>query len=253
MYKHDSPSAEQREALRKKPQDKTPVIYQEWLDLLFLHWEYPEEDIKKNLPPGLKVDTFNGKAYLGMVPFFMRNFSPKGFPALPYVSDFLELNVRTYVYDEKGNSGIWFFSLDADQSLAVWGAKTFFHLDYFHAKMSAEKTGKEIHYKSQRYNMSDRFESYLAYEPEGASFNAAINSLEYFLTERYLLFSYDEKSKTLYKGRIHHKPYDLYNCKVKAWDANPLIIDGFNDPKRAPEHILYSDKQEVDTYFIEKA
>lgn len=100
-------------------------MYQRWRDLLFLHWEYPVEQIQQTLPPGLRVDTYHGQAYLGIVPFFMCDIRPRFLPAVRGISHFLELNLRTYVYDEAGVPGVWFYSLDANQRLAVKVARRF--------------------------------------------------------------------------------------------------------------------------------
>ena len=100
------PTAHQRERLRERPKKKSPVMFQTWDDLLFLHWDVDPDQLQRTLPDGLKVDTFEGKAYLGIIPFYMKNIRPRWFPCVPYISNFLECNVRTYVYDEKGNPGV---------------------------------------------------------------------------------------------------------------------------------------------------
>ncbi len=100
-------------------------MYQNWRNLLFLHWEYDVEAIQSTLPEGLRVDTFAGKAYLGIVPFFMEDVHPRFFPTIPGLSDFQEVNVRTYVSDHRGIPGVWFYSLDANQWLANWSKRLF--------------------------------------------------------------------------------------------------------------------------------
>ncbi len=112
-------------------------MFQQWRDLLFLHWEYSAAAIQATLPEGLFVDTFGGKAYLGVVPFFMRNIRPRFLPAVPGISDFMEMNLRTYLHDRAGVPGVWFYSLDANQWLAVKIARRFFHLPYEHARAKA--------------------------------------------------------------------------------------------------------------------
>lgn len=108
----------------REPDGRRPaVMHQRWESLLFLHWRVPAATIQQTLPAGLTVDTFEGEAYLGISPFFMRQVRPTGLPAVPWLSDFLELNVRTYVYNADGVPGIWFYSLDCDQPLAVAGAR----------------------------------------------------------------------------------------------------------------------------------
>ncbi len=120
-----APDESQRLAARIPPAQK-PVMHQRWTDLLFLHWEYPLEALQSTLPAGLFVDTFRGKAYLGIVPFFMRNIRPRFLPALPGISNFMEMNLRTYVHDRSGVPGVWFYSLEANQRLAVEVARRFF-------------------------------------------------------------------------------------------------------------------------------
>ena len=109
-----------------------------WEQLLFLHWAWDPAEIQKTLPRGLFVDTFDGQAWLGIVPFFMRRVHPRGLPCVPWLSDFLELNVRTYVYNSAGRPGIWFYSLVCNQPLAVELAKRCFHFNYVHARMHAQ-------------------------------------------------------------------------------------------------------------------
>ena len=111
-------------------------MYQRWDRLLFLHWEYSPDAIQETLPPGLSVDTFEGRAFLGVVPFFMRNIRPRVLPAVPYLSNFLECNVRTYVHDENGVPGVWFFSLDTNRWLAYKIARIAFRLPYYWAAMN---------------------------------------------------------------------------------------------------------------------
>nr|WP_256199118.1 DUF2071 domain-containing protein [Verrucomicrobium spinosum] len=141
-------------------------MYQTWSHLLFLHWEWDAAAIQRTLPSGLHVDTFGGSAWVGLVPFFMRNIRPRYLPAVPWVSYFLELNVRTYVHDDEGRPGVWFYSLDCNQPLAVWTAQTFFHLPYQHARMTAEfGTGKEIHYRCHRVGAPEALNSVISWEP----------------------------------------------------------------------------------------
>ena len=140
----------------QRPAGRPQVMYQAWQKLLFLHWQVEVEEIQKMLPEGLRVDTFEGRAYVGVVPFYMRNIRPRYLPSLPWVSNFLELNVRTYVYDAKGVPGVWFFSLDANQAFAAYCGRRFFHMPYTSAKMKAEQRGDGfIHYQCLRQGRGD--------------------------------------------------------------------------------------------------
>ncbi|RYD26824.1 MAG: DUF2071 domain-containing protein, partial [Verrucomicrobiaceae bacterium] len=135
-----TPTDDLRLEMRVRPAGR-PVMFQRWSGLLFLHWRMNPEEIQRRLPHGLHVDTFGGKAWVGVVPFFMERIRPVGIPAVPWLSWFLELNVRTYVYDDKGRPGVWFFSLDCNQPVAVEFARKIFHLPYQHAAMNAEGAG----------------------------------------------------------------------------------------------------------------
>ena len=144
------PTLEDRLAVRLRPQSW--VMEQTWTNLLFLHWRVPAEIVQSTLPEGLTVDTFDGVAWLGVVPFFMRRVHLRWLPSIPGgFSDFLELNVRTYVHDAAGRPGVWFYSLDCNQSIAVRTARKFFHLPYKHAHMSATRDDEgAIRYKAKR-------------------------------------------------------------------------------------------------------
>ena len=111
------PNTDQRERLRERPQNKSPVMFQTWDDLLFVHWEIDPDQLQGTLPDGLQIDTFEGKGYLGIIPFHMKNIRPRGLPCVPYISNFLECNVRTYVYDEKGYPGAPY--LDQQEEISV--------------------------------------------------------------------------------------------------------------------------------------
>ena len=144
-----TPTDEQRLAQRVQP--NSPVVMrQEWSHLLFLHWEMDPALIQEHLPPGLTVDTYDGKAYLGVVPFHMDNVRPSFCPTVPGLSWFLELNLRTYVHDENGVPGVWFFALDCDQWLAVKLARSLFHLPYQHAQMESYQHEGTLNYISRR-------------------------------------------------------------------------------------------------------
>src|SRR5271165_4837799 len=139
---------------RQPPLGQSPVMFQRWFHLLLLHWPVEPESVP--LPPGLQVDTFAGKGWIGIVPFFMRGVRPAGLPSIGGLSNFLELNLRTYVLDRDGRPGIWFYSLDANQPLAVWIARLCFALPYQHAAMRTDiDDGGEIAYSSVRLGSTE--------------------------------------------------------------------------------------------------
>ena len=217
-------------------------MFQQWRDLLFLHWEYPVAAIQATLPEGLHVDTFAGKAYLGIVPFFMCNVRPRFLPSVPRLSNFMELNVRTYVHDEAGVPGVWFYSLDANQPLAVKIARRFFHLPYEHAAMESSRTKSgAIRYRSLRAGSSKP--TVFEYAPGAELPAASPDSLEFFLIERYRLYAY--ANGRLFSGAVFHQPYPLCGAEVTAWDDHLFALDGFASTGRPPDHLIMSPGVEV--------
>jgi len=214
-----------RLAVRERPAG-FPVGRQRWNDLLFAHWTVDPRAIQETLPPGLFVDTFEGAAYLGIVPFFMERVRPSCLPPLPGLSWFLELNVRTYVYDAAGHPGVWFYSLDCNQPLAVFLARRFFHLPYFHAEMSAERRGDTIDYRCRRRDHgAPACDFSWGRAREGTVTQPG--SLDFFLVERYLLFAADHAGR-LFQGRVHHAPYRVYPPVVSTLSAEPARQHGFS-------------------------
>jgi uncharacterized protein YqjF (DUF2071 family) len=227
-------------------------MYQKWRDLLFLHWAYDPAEIQQTLPPGLVVDTFEGKAYLGIVPFFMKDVHPRFSPNVPGISHFMETNVRTYAYDDQGVAGVWFYSLDANQWLAVKAARLFFKLPYFYARMTAKReAGREIDYATWRYGTDRALSSHFRYRAQSTLFQAQPGSLEFFLIERYILFAHLGGGKLL-KGQVHHQPYPICQAEVTTWDDHLLTLDGLRSTGRNPDHIVMSPGVDVDIFALGK-
>jgi uncharacterized protein YqjF (DUF2071 family) len=172
------------------------------------------------VPEVLELDTFEGRCWLGVTPFRLDAFRLRGLPPAPYASDFLEVNVRTYVVHEE-KPGIWFFSLDATSRLAVWAARRTFYLPYHHADISVA-TGETIDFRCER-NQENRLA--LTYRPAGSAITARPGSLEHFLTERYCQYSSDGES--LYRTEIHHPPWQLQRAEVKL-SENSLVPPGLS-------------------------
>lgn len=217
---------------------------QKWRSLLFLHWEWDPGLIQATLPAGLEVDSHEGKAYLGVVPFFMCGVRPVFCPPVPGISNFLELNLRTYVRDRNGCPGVWFYSLDCNQFLAVKVARAFFHLPYEHAEMRAilDEDGSVRQYRCKRQTPGGgNLEGVFSYGPSTVSHcPAESGSLEEFLVERYRLFSYGRGG--LWEGDVVHAPYRICPARVDAWSSLPILQAGFAmpDPARPPDHALFS-------------
>jgi uncharacterized protein len=243
-----SPTLEQRIAERDAP-DLPAFGYQRWEHLLFLHWEWDAAAIQATLPPGLTVDTFDGRAWLGVVPFYMRRIRPRFLPPVPYISNFLELNLRTYVVDAQGRSGIWFYSLDCNRALAVWVARWRFRLAYEHASMQSHTDGERVHYASRR--RGDDHTSRYEYAPTAPPTAATPGSLEFFLAERYRLYSF--RDGELLTGKVHHVPYPLQPVDVAAQDARVITLAKLGAPERKPDHTLYARRVDVTVFPIRPA
>ncbi|HEX8372431.1 MAG TPA: DUF2071 domain-containing protein [Chthoniobacterales bacterium] len=238
------PTLEQRLALRERPAARC-VMRQVWRELLFLHWRYEPGEIQRLLPPGLTVDCFDGAAWVGIVPFFMCGVCPVWCPPMPGLSNFLELNVRTYVHDEKGVPGVWFFSLDASNAVAVFLARTFFGLPYYRARMRARATPATLDYWSQRGELPP---DHFVYQPVGPARFAEAGSLEFFLAERYLLYSYDAKAGRLSSGRVHHRPYPLQDVKVLEHSTHLLAPAGLSQVTTPFDHAVYAREVDVEIF-----
>ncbi len=217
-----------------------------WRRLCFMHWPVSAARLQAHLPAGLTLDTYQAQAYLGVVPFLMSDVAPRGVPALSRLSAFPELNLRTYVVDARGVPGVWFFSLDAAQPVAVRLARLGFHLPYFDAQMWTRHSGDLTEYASVRTHpgtptgtVAGNFAA--AYRPIGPVFEAQEGSLEAWLTERYFLFS--AVGSRIYKGPIWHQPWALQRAEAEIRiNTLPELIA----VKVAGEpHLLYSEQQVV--------
>jgi uncharacterized protein len=191
------------------------ALFMSWHDLLFVHWPVPENVLRPLIPPALSLDTFDGSAWLGVAPFRMAGVRPHFLPAVPWLSGFPELNVRTYV-TAGGKPGIWFFSLDAGNPVAVRLARATFHLPYFDARMTCRVSGGEVSYRSDRTHKGAPGAEFAAsYRPVGERFESRPGSLEEFLTERYCLYAADTKGNVS-RGEIHHRLWPLQSAEVEV-------------------------------------
>lgn len=191
------------------------AISMSWHDLLFMHWPVPAGVLRPLIPDALSLDTFDGDAWLGVVPFRMSGVRPRFLPGVPWLSAFPELNLRTYV-TAGGRPGVWFFSLDATNPVAVRLARAAFKLPYFDAQMSTSLVGGEVRYSSRRTHPGAPPAEFVArYAPTGGPFESGPGSLENFLTERYCLYSAGKKGD-VYRGDIHHQLWPLRPAEVEV-------------------------------------
>jgi uncharacterized protein len=209
------------------------IMTQSWHDLLFAHWPVDARALQERLPPGLPLDTFEGQAWIGVLPFHMTNVAPRGVPAVPLVSSFMELNVRTYV-TLHGKPGIYFFSLDANSTLAVAAARTLFHLPYFTATMKMEfQDGRYVYTSARDTRMEGVAEFAATYRPIGPVQTAKPGSLEYFLTERYCLYTVDNSFHAR-RLEIHHWPWPLQTAEATIAVNTMTDAAGIRLPSTAP-------------------
>jgi uncharacterized protein len=222
-----TPELADRLAPRERPPG-TPIMYQTWGKLLFLHWPMPAEALRRLVPPSLEIDTFEGRAWVGITPFTMWGIRLPGLPPLPLASRTHELNVRTYVHHE-GVPGVWFLSLEASNPLAVLGARIGFHLPYFRARMRLAEEGPRVRYSSHRAHPGATPASFQAVWTLGASVGEAQpGTLDFFLIERYCLYSVP--GGKLSRCRIHHRPWPLRLARVESLSSSMLEAHRLSAP-----------------------
>lgn len=239
---------EARLAARERP-NETPIMHQDWRDLLFLHWKYDPAEIQKTLPPGLFVDTFNNEGYITISPFSLENLRLMNLPSIPGFSNFVEVNTRTYVYDRNGTPGIWFYSLDINSFIAAQAARKVFSLPYFFSELQKQEKRNEISIYGERKSepiASMKF----TYEPFEDNYLASNESLEFFLLERYFLFSFE--ANQLSKQQVNHKPYPISNVSIEESNHSLFEMQGLILNNRVADHVHYSSGVDVDIFSLKK-
>ena len=198
------------------------VMKQTWNDLLFAHFPVKYEVLRKLVPEVLPLDTYDGKCWVGVVPFHMTDIRLRGLPPVPGTDKFPELNVRTYVIID-GKPGVYFFSLDATNLLAVKVARTFYHLPYVHAHIKVQKHADLIKYESKRVKGDARFVA--DYRPVSKPYFAEKGSFEEWLVERYCLYTLNSKGVPLRCDILHH-PWLLQQAESEIKENTMLSSQG---------------------------
>jgi uncharacterized protein YqjF (DUF2071 family) len=206
-----------------------PVLRQSWLDLTFLHWAYDPAVVRPLLPPGLEPDLWEGRLYVGLVPFILADITLVNAPAVPWLSRFPETNVRTYVRDRHGCRGVWFFSLDAARLAAVIGARASYALPYYWAKMSVRRDEDRIHYRSHRRHGPAGSTDITVMPGESI---AKPTPLEVFLTARWRLFAF--RRGQLFRADVDHPRWPLQKVKLNSLDESLLATAGLPAPQGEP-------------------
>ena len=229
--------------------DRPWVMAQTWRRLLFAHWPLPPEVLRRAVPPQLPLDTYEGQAWIGVVPFDLSVIRARATPPVPALSRFLELNVRTYV-TIGGKPGVYFFSLDAGSPLAVAGARAI-SLNYYYAWMGMESRGETLYYRSTRLWPPPTGAAFRGgYRPVGPPESPSPGSLAHFLTERYCLYTVDRRGRV---GRldIHHPPWQLSQAEA-AFELNTMTAPlGFRLPDTTPL-LHYAERQDMVAWLPER-
>ncbi len=219
---------------------------QTWKSLLFMHWEVPAETLRNCVPSGLEIDTYEGRGFVGVVPFKMRDIRPRWLPRR-LAFNFLETNVRTYVI-AGGRPGVYFFSLDADSRLAVLAARIGWSLPYRYAAMKTWEDTSTRSYHSQRRGCgSEHRVTFRVNQELGPS---QPGTIEHFLLERYLMFV--PRNRRIYVGQVHHVPYHAYTAEVVDVTDGLVAAAGLPAVNRPPDLAHYCDGVDVDVYGIRR-
>jgi uncharacterized protein len=211
----------------QRPQKKSDGT-QKWMDLLFCHWSVSIDKLRRLVPTDLEIDTFNGQAYVGLVPFKMREICPWWLPRWMGFN-FYETNVRTYV-KHNDEPGVYFFSLDASSRLAVLAARWGWNLPYYFARMTASNHEGKLSYTSRR--PASNFECNVLFEPARFLGPSEEGTLEHFLLERYVLFT--ELRGRILRGQVHHQPYEVYEANVLHLEDSLLAAAGIEVQSQRP-------------------
>lgn len=228
----------------KAPPTGRVAMRQAWDKLLFLHWEVPAGSLRRLVPDGLELDLFEGKAYVGLIPFTMTGVRPVWAPAVRGLSNFHETNVRTYVRHARGGPGVWFLSLDAANAAAVALARALFHLPYYLARMSLiEADDGAVAYRSRRVRGGASCD--IRARPVGLAQGTEPGTLDAFLIERYVFYA--AHGRKIHRGLVRHVPYAIRDAEILTLEENLLDAAGIDRPDAAP-HARFAGEVRVDVF-----
>ena len=218
------------------------ILAQTWWDVLFAHWAVPFSQLRSVVPEPLPLDSYEGKYWVGVVAFGIQDFRPRWLLPVPKLSAFPEVNFRTYVtIDDK--PGVYFFSLDVNSLPSVIGARLFYHLPYFQARMTYRKTGQHVRFNSERQWKSHRADFDAEYSSTGESAPPAPGSLDYWLTERYCLYALDRKHR-VHRAEIDHAAWKLQSANATIHTNTLALAAGITLPDDAPL-LHYAERQDA--------
>jgi uncharacterized protein YqjF (DUF2071 family) len=215
-----------RLAMRTRPEG-SPIMHQTWQNLLFLHWPVDPALLRPLIPTRLAIDTYDGKAWIGVTPFAMTNVHLTSLPAIPGLDSLFELNVRTYVHHD-GIPGVWFFSLDASKLIPVMAARILFMLPYYKAEMVFAQDGEPFQFEARRIvGPAAEFEA--RWKTGIRLRDPDLESLAFFLAERYCLYAGDNEALAM--TRIYHHPWIL--DEVTELEHRSSMISALSLPEPA--------------------
>jgi uncharacterized protein len=229
--------------------DQPIVGYQRWRDLLFLHWPVPVEILRPLIPEPLSIDTFDGVAYVGLVPFWMIGVRPTWAPERSAFR-FLETNVRTYTHLDGRDPSVYFFSLEAASAIAVMVARAQFGLPYYWARMGIRRHGSQIEYRTRRL-LGGQARSLAIFEPGELLGPSAPGSLEHFLIERYYLHAV--RGGRLWCGQVHHTAYPVQRATLLGLHDELIGAAGLPPPTIQPPLVHYVKGVDVNIYGLRPA
>lgn len=223
---------------------------QQWAELAYFHWAYEPEVVQRLLPAGITVDAFGGRAWVGLIPFEMRRVRLGPTPPIPWLGDFTEINVRTYVTDALGRRGVWFFSLDVPRSPIVAVARAAFALPYCWAKTRHERNADRQRYTMvRRWPRGSEAQADLAFRVGTRLGDDEVGDLEHFLSARWALLT--RRRRQLLYGRVDHQRWPLHRVDEVDIDQTVVEAAGLPRPEGSP-HAMYSPAVDVQVAWFSK-
>ncbi len=232
-----------------RPLSRRAILRQRWTELAYFHWAYDPSDVQRLLPAGVTVDTFDGTAWVGLIPFVMRDVQLGPAPAIPYLGTFVEINVRTYVVDPLGRRSVWFFSLDVPRSVIVAVARSFFALPYCWSGTEFVADGDRRRYRmDRRWPRGTRATADIEFTIGARLPDAEIGALDHFLSARWSLLT--ARRRGLRYGRVHHQRWPLHRIDDFVVEQDVIQAAGLPSPL-GPPRVLASPGVDVGLAWLE--
>lgn len=228
--------------------DRRAVLRQQWTELAFFHWAYDPAVVQQLLPAGITVDTFDGAAWVGLIPFEMRNVRVGSTPPVPWLGSFIEINVRTYVTDVLGRRAVWFFSLDVSRTVIVAAARSAFALPYCWARTDHQREGDRHRYSlTRRWPRPSGAHADIEFTVGDELADGEVGGLEHFLTARWALLT-TRRGRVL-NGAVDHQRWPLHRVGDVTIDQDVIEAAGLPCPVGAP-HAMYSPGVDVSVAWL---